>query len=183
MQRLLCARRALCLRQGSFPPRTPLNSSDVGSTVSLSVHIYLYINQINTICGWLIPLSSLNSPVTLSFSSFWWIAPPIGFDPVEMVNGNSFHYRKHSWPAEDFVGRTALQLVSPFHVFPPRSVANFSVLACIVLVVPGADTDAPCWVLCSWISMAGRHRSRRGGGSSTATPTYSRSLASPSWRQ
>ncbi|GJN20845.1 hypothetical protein PR202_gb08272 [Eleusine coracana subsp. coracana] len=38
-----------------------------------------------------------------------------------MVNGNIFHCRKHSWPAEDFVGRTALQLVRPLRAFLPRS--------------------------------------------------------------
>jgi len=29
-----------------------------------------------------------------------------------MVSGHIFHYRKNSWPAEEYVGRTALQLVS-----------------------------------------------------------------------
>ena len=30
-----------------------------------------------------------------------------------MVGGHIFHYRRNSWPAEEYVGRTALQLVSP----------------------------------------------------------------------
>jgi hypothetical protein len=30
-----------------------------------------------------------------------------------MVSGHIFHCRKNSWPAEEYVGRTALQLVSP----------------------------------------------------------------------
>jgi hypothetical protein len=30
-----------------------------------------------------------------------------------MVSGHIFHCRRNSWPAEEYVGRTALQLVSP----------------------------------------------------------------------
>lgn len=37
-----------------------------------------------------------------------------------MVSGHIFHCRKNSWPAEEYVGRTALQLVSPVPA-PSRS--------------------------------------------------------------
>jgi hypothetical protein len=30
-----------------------------------------------------------------------------------MVSGHIFHCRRNSWPAEEYVARTALQLVSP----------------------------------------------------------------------
>lgn len=35
-----------------------------------------------------------------------------GVRRVKMVSGNLFHYRKNSWPPEEYINRTTLQLVS-----------------------------------------------------------------------
>lgn len=50
-----------------------------------------------------------------------------------MVSGHIFHCRKNSWPAEEYVGRTALQLVSPLFGSCVGESVPFLVSCCLLL--------------------------------------------------
>lgn len=57
-----------------------------------------------------------------------WLALIVLF--VDMVSGNLFHHRKHSWPPEEYISRATLQLVSAFLIkqLPGSALESFSVL-------------------------------------------------------